>query len=85
MSCYVLDAHYLTEPVSAQYYLAWELHLPTHYGHNLDALADCLGEMGEGTEIVLQNAAACTGYAERVRRVLRDCAQNERAYRYIEE
>lgn len=35
--------------------LAQALSLPQHYGNNLDAMYDCLTELGQDTELVLQN------------------------------
>ena len=80
----VLDGRYLRERDSAQAYLARTLELPEYYGMNLDALADCLGEMGNDTEIVLLHSEECCGYGERVRRVLRELSQGEMAYKYSE-
>ncbi len=36
-------------------YLAEKIDFPIYYGNNLDALADCLSEIGEPTEIILKN------------------------------
>ena len=59
-------------------YLAYMLALPAHYGRNLDALFDCLTDIGEDTRIIVvaQGArgetAACL---PRLIRVLEDAAQ----------
>lgn len=80
----VLDGRYLRERENAQTYLAHALELPDWYGMNLDALADCLGEMGTDTEIILLHAGECTDYGVRVRRVLRELSQGEDTYSYSE-
>ena len=59
-------------------YLAYRLDLPAHYGKNLDALYDVLGELGEDVRIVLSGMAASeemAAYLPRLMRVLEDCAQ----------
>ena len=43
--------------------------MPEHYGENLDALYDCLTEMGK-TEIYVLHGDAVKGYGKRVVRVL---------------
>lgn len=64
----------------AHAHLAKRLRLPTYYGNNLDALADCLGEIGAPTRITLRNVAFLKeflgGYGDRLIGVLRDAAQN---------
>ena len=42
-------------PEEAHPYLAEMLELPAYYGKNLDALADCLTELGRGTTIMLDD------------------------------
>ena len=44
-------------------HLRRRLKLPDYYGNNLDALFDCLTEMGEETELIVRNTEA-----------LRECA-----------
>lgn len=41
----VIDCAYMTERKAAHAYLQEVLNLPGHYGHNLDALYDCLTEL----------------------------------------
>ena len=58
-------------------YLAWKLDMPAHYGRNLDALHDVLGECGADMHIVLRGEAAggqMAAYLPRLQDVLTDCA-----------
>lgn len=61
-----LDAAKLRERLPAHDYLKEVLALPDYYGKNLDALYDCLTELGE-TEIQFVNLDAAEGsYFSRV-------------------
>ncbi len=44
---YTIDCAYLTDRKAAHEYIARTLEFPDYYGNNLDALFDCLTEMGE--------------------------------------
>lgn len=62
----ILDAAMLRERLPAHDYLKEALALPDYYGKNLDALYDCLTELGE-TEIQFVNLdAAGDSYFSRV-------------------
>ena len=50
----ILDAACMTRREEAHAYLKAALSLPAHYGENLDALYDCLTDLGE-TEIRFVN------------------------------
>ena len=67
-------------------YLRQTLGFPDYYGHNLDALADCLGELGPHTHIILTEADALRaqlgGYAERLLAVLREGAGQPCSYHF---
>ncbi len=52
--------------------LARELSFPSYYGHNLDALHDCLTEVSADTAIILADADKADA---RLIRVLRDSAE----------
>ena len=54
----ILDGKAMVDRVAAHSHLAQQLELPTWYGRNLDALYDVLTEIGDDTEIVLENPAA---------------------------
>ena len=49
----ILDVLRLQEPEPAHAYLKENLGFPDYYGHNLDALHDCLTEISQETEICL--------------------------------
>lgn len=55
MRTIILDGKMMTSPAEAHRYIAKEASFPSYYGNNLDALADCLGELGKNTCVVLLN------------------------------
>lgn len=50
----ILDTLRLTEPEAAHSYLKEVLGFPEYYGHNLDALYECLTDICEETVLCLQ-------------------------------
>ena len=54
---YVLDCEEMYERGAAHEYIAHVLEFPKYYGKNLDALFDCLTEMGE-CSIMFENLGA---------------------------
>lgn len=75
----ILDAEKMTSLPVLHKYLQKALALPEHYGMNLDALADCLGEMAVETELVVpakvQEEAYLGWYGEQLLAVFRDAAE----------
>ena len=72
-----LNCEKLLERKQAHLYLAQMLDFPDYYGKNLDALYDCLTEIGECT-IVLEGENVLrqsNGYGARILKVLEDAAQ----------
>lgn len=70
-----LDAAMLRERLPAHDYLKEALALPDYYGKNLDALYDCLTELGE-TEIRFVNLdAAGDSYFSRVLSVFQEARE----------
>ena len=72
----VLDCEKLIQRKQAHLYLAEMLGFPDYYGKNLDALYDCLTELGEcvivlNGEDILRGAE---GYGVKVLKVLREAA-----------
>ena len=73
-----LDCEKLRERDSAHDHLAQVLDLPAYYGRNLDALYDCLTELGPCT-VLLCGASAVRlagGYGARVLAVLEQAARD---------
>ena len=70
-----LDGRKMTDREALHTYLAETLTLPAYYGRNLDALHDCLTEMGEvGIEVTHQEEmlAALGKYGESLLRLFAD-------------
>ncbi len=77
-----LNAMRMTTRELAHAHLKERLQLPHWYGNNLDALNDCLGDIGEPTHIILRFApqleASLGDYGAKLIRVLQQAAeQNE--------
>ena len=74
-----LNAKKMTTREKAHAHIKVRLRLPDWYGNNLDALNDCLGEIGEPTRIVVRFAPALEetlgDYGARIIRVLEQAAQ----------
>ncbi len=81
----ILDATMLRERLPAHDYLKEALALPEYYGRNLDALYDCLTELGE-TEIQFVNLdAAGDSYFSRVLSVFQEAREeNPRLHLFFE-
>lgn len=75
MKTVVLDCREMTDRRAAHEYLAKKLSFPDYYGHNLDALHDCLGDINEEICIVIYRPSemyeALGQYAEIMADVLR--------------
>ena len=63
MKCNV-DCSVVTGAAAMHRVLAQALNFPEWYGHNLDALFDCLTELEEPVHLVLENWDADAPYAE---------------------
>lgn len=73
----ILDAKLLDCRETAHPYLKEMLGLPDHYGCNLDALYDCLTDLGE-TEICFENAEGAADYFPLVNLVFHDAAEDNK-------
>ena len=75
----VLDAKRFKGRSRAHAYLKEALRLPDYYGKNLDALYDCLGDIGEETVIVvpevIQKKEYLGEYGKTMLRVFKDAAE----------
>ena len=77
MKSVILNCEKLLQRKQAHLYLAQMLDFPDYYGKNLDALFDCLTELGECT-IILEGGDMLRqsgGYGTRVLKVLEEAAQ----------
>lgn len=78
MRC-ILDGTAIQTPEAFHRALAEALHFPDWYGCNLDALHDCLTSLSAPVELEIRGsgALACSlgCYTARLRRVLRNCAE----------
>ena len=73
----VIDCTNATSKEALHQYLKEVLHLPDYYGGNLDALFDCLTEIGSPTCLVLQNTQRLLplgDYGEALLSTFRDAA-----------
>ena len=72
----ILDGRRMTDRAATHAELREKLELPDHYGNNLDALNDCLGERRERELIVIEHAGAfledCGAYGLSLLRVFGD-------------
>lgn len=79
----ILDTQRLTGPESAHAYLKEMLALPDYYGHNLDALFDCLTEIGEETVLHLDGPASDSPFFTRLLQVMHDAAEENPQLRVL--
>ena len=77
MKTIILDCEKLLQKEQAHIYLAEVFDFPDYYGKNMDALFDCLTEMGECTIVLngedIFHQTEC--YGTKVLRVLEEAAQ----------
>lgn len=74
----ILDCNYLTSRRKAHQYLAEQLDFPEYYGKNLDALYDCLMELGQ-CKVILINGEVLEQertYAMRIGKVFEEAVAN---------
>ncbi len=83
---FVLDGGEMKTVKGAHAYIAEKLDFPDYYGKNLDALADCLGELPRGVEIVLVNTDALKwnlgAYAKRLTEVFEELSEPANAFSF---
>lgn len=66
----------LGTPDAVYDYLSGELHLPPYFGRNLDALHDCLTDVGAPTRLILTGTGSPCG--QHFLRVFRDAARRNK-------
>jgi ribonuclease inhibitor len=79
----ILDVQRLAGPESAHAYLKEMLALPDYYGHNLDALFDCLTEISEETVLCLDGQVADSTFFDKLLKVLQDAAEENPQLRIL--
>ena len=70
-----IDCAAIQNPRQLHRELAAALSFPEWYGNNLDALHDCLTEIGEDTLLTLIRFGSMGSFANGFRRVLQDCEE----------
>lgn len=83
-----LDGRKMDTRQDAHRLLKEKLGLPSYYGGNLDALHDCLTDMGEETRVTLTYRQAMLNalgaYGQSLLAVFRDAAAENPAFAFIE-
>lgn len=78
MRTITLELQHIETVAALHIYLQYMLRLPAHYGRNLDALHDALGELAQPTRLIVRAQGArgeVAAYIPRLLRVLEDAAQ----------
>ena len=87
MNIFILDGTKMLNRDSAHYYISHIMHFPDYYGHNLDALYDCLGEYDESTTVIILNSdellANLGEYGESLLETFRQAADEPYAFHLI--
>ena len=87
MRVIVLDGKMMTDPAAAHKYIAETAGFPEWYGKNLDALNDCLGELGKNTCVVLLNEGTMRkqlgGYAARMLDVFENASEQPYSFDFV--
>ena len=87
MEIIILDGRKMTGFDDFHDYLKRVMRFPSYYGRNLDALADCLSELGSHVTVILNNAdamkAALGVYGDRVIRVFSDISSESSSFNFI--
>ena len=88
MELIIIDGQRMTTGEETHRYLERALRLPPYYGHNLDALYDCLGDLGQNVYIILINGDLLDSnlgeYAQKLRAVFTDASRVPFAFRFLE-
>ena len=78
MNLYLLDGTDMPDKETAYRVIAQTMRFPEWFGNNLDALADCLGEMRRDSVVIFRSTAAVVesmgGYGEKLLACFRELA-----------
>lgn len=87
MEIIILDGKKMVSFDDLHDYLKKTMRLPAYYGRNLDALADCLSELGAHVTVILNNADAMKAglgvYGSRLLRVFEDMSSEPGSFNFI--
>lgn len=87
MEIIILDGTKMTTVKETHSYIAQTMRFPAYYGENLDALADCLSELGENATVFILNNSAIKAnlgeYAERLLQVFSESSEGEGTFNLI--
>ena len=72
---HVIDCTAIENAAQLHQVLAQALRFPAWYGHNLDALYDCLTDIGEKTDLIFDHWASMGSFSAGFLRVLMDAAE----------
>ncbi len=88
MELIIIDGKRMTTIEETHRYLERTLRLPPYYGHNLDALYDCLGDLSQNVYIILINGDLLDSnlgeFAAKLRKVFTDASNVPFSFRFLE-
>lgn len=87
MEIIILDGRKMTSFDDLHDYLKKVMRFPSYYGRNLDALADCLSELGSHVTVILNDIntmkAGLGVYGDRLLRVFGDMSSEPNSFNFV--
>jgi len=87
MEIIILDGRKMTAFDDLHDYLKIVMRFPAYYGRNLDALADCLSELGPHVTVILSDAETMKAglgiYGDRLLRVFSDMSSERNSFNFV--
>ena len=87
MNIFILDGTRMTDRETCHHYIASVMRFPDYYGSNLDALYDCLGELGDESTVIILNKTILLmyldDYGEKLLATFRDAAAEPASFNLI--